>query len=467
LIDKIQVMTVSRRKFLIQGGIVTLGFVGLQKFVFSNPVNTRFPFYRYGRLQKDPLGVIDLPEGFSYKIISRVGDLMDDGFYLPGKPDGMAAFPLDNDRCIVVRNHELSPSQYAKEGPFGKNNELLTKLPADQVYDFGKGELPAVGGTTNFVYNLKEAKIEKQFLSLVGTNRNCAGGATPWGSWLTCEEDTTKAGGEKGRMEKNHGYVFEVPATDKIALAQPKPIKNMGRFNHEAVCVDPRTGIVYLTEDTHDSLIYRFIPKVKDDLHQGGKLQALKIKQKSKFDTRNWDDQNMQIGKDYLVEWIDMDEVDSVEDDLRYRGFEKGAAVFARGEGIWFGENEFYFACTSGGKKKNGQIFRYKVSEDEGTQREVANPSKLELFIQPDNSDLMSFCDNLTIAPWGDIVLCEDTNSPRVIGITKEGQLYPIAHNVGHRSEFAGACFSPDGSVLFVNVQDAGLTLAITGPWNK
>lgn len=460
-------MDISRRKFILQGSVVTLGFIGLQKWVFSNPINTRFPYYRYGQLKKDPLGVVDLPEGFSYKIISTVGEVMDDGFLLPGKPDGMAAFPLDKNRCVVVRNHELSPSQYAKEGPFGKSNELLSSIKPDQIYDFGNGELPAVGGTTNFIFNIKEGKIEKQFLSLVGTNRNCAGGATPWGTWLTCEEDTTKAGGEKGHMEKNHGYVFEVPATDEVKINAPIPIKSLGRFNHEAVCIDPETGIVYLTEDTHDSLIYRFLPNEIGDLQKGGKLQALKIKGQPKFDTRNWDNQNMAIGRQYAVEWIDLENVDSEEDDLRYRGFEAGAAIFARGEGIWFGENEFYFACTSGGNKKNGQIFRYKVSNAEGTQKEKEMPSHLELFVQPDNNDLMSYCDNLTVAPWGDVVLCEDTRSPRVIGITKDGKLYPIAHNVGHASEFAGGCFSPDGSTFFVNIQDAGLTLAITGPWEK
>lgn len=457
----------KRRKFISQSSLVALGFMGLHKFVFSNPINTRYAYYKYGKLQQDIQGIVDLPEGFTYKIISTVGEKMNDGFYLPGKPDGMAAFPLDENRCVVVRNHELSPNQYNTEGPFGKNNELLNKLNSEDLYDFGKGELPAVGGTTNFIFNIKKQKIEKQFLSLIGTNRNCAGGATPWGTWLTCEEDTSKQGAEKGRLEKNHGYVFEVPASDKMNIAKPIPIKAMGRFNHEAVCIDPQTGIVYLTEDTHDSLIYRFIPNVKNDLHKGGKLQALKIKGVNQFDTRNWDSQNMKIGENYDVEWLDLENVDPEEDDLRLRGFEAGATRFARGEGMWFGENEFYFACTSGGSKKNGQIFKYKVSKAEGTTNEMENPSKLVLFIQPDNGDLMQYCDNLTIAPWGDVILCEDTRSPRVIGITPEGKLYPIAHNVGHKSEFAGACFSPDGSTLFVNIQDAGLTIAIKGPWSN
>lgn len=445
--------------------MVSLGFLGIQKWAFSNQVNSNFSLYKYGSLKKDPLGIVDLPEGFNYTIISKVGDLMNDGFLLPGKPDGMASFPLDDVRCIVVRNHELNPIQFEIEGPFGSQNQLLSKINPNKIYDYGKGKLPSVGGTSNFVYNLKTGKIEKQFLSLVGTNRNCAGGATPWNTWLTCEEDVTVVNSKNETVEKNHGYVFEVPATDKEELNTPVPLKAMGRFNHEAVCVDPNTGIVYLTEDTHDSCLYRFIPNFKGELIKGGKLQALKIKDQAKFETRNWEENTMPINREYAIEWLDLENVDSEQDDLRHRAYEQGAAVFARGEGIWFGENEFYFACTSGGKLKNGQIFKYQVSTFEGTSLETNNPAKLSLFVQADNSDLMSYCDNLTIAPWGDLVICEDTRSPRILGINKEGVLYPIAHNVGHQSEFTGGCFSPDGSTYFVNIQDAGLTIAITGPW--
>ena len=455
----------ERRDFLMKSSIVTIGFLGLRQWSLASNIENSYSLNEFGKLIPDPKGILDLPEGFSYKIISTYGEKMTDGFLLPGSPDGMAAFPLDEDRCIVVRNHELSPTDFSKQGPFGSSNELLPLLKQIQLYDYGKGEKPSVGGTTNFIFNLKEQKIEKQFLSLVGTNRNCAGGATPWGTWLTCEEDVTTR--DNKTVEKNHGYVFEVPANPNQILTSPIPLKAMGRFNHEAVCVNPNTGIVYLTEDRNDGLLYRFIPNEFGQLKKGGKLQFLSVQNKDKFDTRNWNAPNIKIGEALEVFWTDIDIVDSNEDDLRLRCYENGAALFARGEGAWFGDNEFYFACTSGGKQKHGQLFKYNLSPFEGEDQESLNPATIELFVEPDNADLMTSCDNLTIAPWGDVMLCEDTLNSRITGVTKEGRLYPFARNVGYSSEMTGVCFSPDGSTMFVNIQHAGLTFAITGPWKK
>ena len=150
------------------------------------------------------------------------------------------------------------------------------------------------------------------------------------------------------------------------------------------------------------------------------------------------------------------------------RGHQKGGARFARGEGIWYGKDELYFACTSGGTKGTGQIFRYKPSKYEGTAREKDAPAKLELFSEPNDSAIYQNCDNLTISPWGDVVLCEDKSDARLIGITPNGKNYEIAKNLGYRtSEFAGSVFSPSGKTLFVNIQSPGLTIAITGPWRK
>jgi len=456
----------DRRTFLQNSAWLGIGFLGLQKLKGTSGL-PKFTYHKYGPLQQDPLCILDLSGNISYKIISKVGQEMDDGLLLPGKPDGMAAFPIDKKSCLIIRNHELSPDQGPALGPFGPKNERLKGIRAEWLYDYGNGSLPGAGGTTSFVYNYKKRKIERQFMSLFGTNFNCAGGATPWGSWLSCEEDMTSKGDFDGQMEKNHGYVFEVKATTKRKITPPEPLKELGRFTHEAICVDPNTGILYLTEDVHDSLIYRFIPNVKGDIAKGGKLQALVFKSQPTFDTRNWPENKdrMTLQKKYDVEWIDLKNTDPEEDTLRYEGMEKGAAIFARGEGIWFDKKEFYFSCTSGGRTKTGQIFRYHLSPNEGHSSEAEQPAQLEIFIQPNNHELMSYCDNLTVAPWGDVILCEDKASPHLLGIDPKGRLYPIAYNAGFNSELAGVIVTPDKKQVLVNIQDAGLTVAIQGPW--
>ena len=461
----------SRRNFIKVGGIATLGFMGLNRWM-QTPLEAAIvqkTSAGYGPLINDPQGIINLPKGFSYKILSRKGDKMDDGLLLPGAPDGMAAFKGKSGKVIVIRNHELGPDR-PQNGAFGENNQLLDKIKADRFYDYGKKKFPSLGGTSTFVYDPKTGKIEKQFLSLAGTARNCAGGPTPWNSWLTCEETTFKSGSYEGNAEKDHGYVFEVPATEKIGLCDPLPIKEMGRFNHEAVAIDPGTGIVYLTEDRGDSLIYRYIPNSPGKLHKGGKLQALAIKGQKSFDTRNWESlttPKFPLREKMPVEWIEITNVESPEDDLRYQGFSNGAASFARGEGMWYGTNEIYFACTNGGHISNGQVFRYIPSASEGTTSEQQSPGMLELFAESQSKEILKNCDNLTVAPWGDVVLCEDAPHPFVVGITPSGEYYKLAENVGYQSEFAGGVFSPSGDTLFVNIQGAGLTVAITGPWKK
>lgn len=465
----------DRRRFIWQTGLVTAGFLGLSKLALAGRDKvgtTRYGFYRYGPLKRDPKGIFDLPEGFGYDIISRRGDAMTDGLIVPGKSDGMAAFPSsDPNRTIVVRNHELTPDLYAEEGAFGAENELVSKLEPAEFYEFGKGELPGIGGTTTFVYDHSTGEIVTQYLSLAGTVRNCAGGLTPWGSWITCEEDVTLAGGYNGRMEKKHGYVFEVPVSEDPMRAEPVPLKDMGRFNHEAVCVDEATGIIYLTEDRHDGLFYRFLPNEKGNLRAGGRLQALMLQGEPSADTRNWDEsgRTTTIGEPMLAVWVDLDQVDDDDDTLRMRGHERGAALFARGEGVWMDTDEraVYFACTNGGDIRKGQIFRYMLSDVEGQADEASSPGRIELFIEPNDIDLLQNADNLTIAPWGDVVFCEDTQTPRIVGVTPEGELYPIAQNVRFPSELTGVCFSPNGKTLFVNIQHAGLTLAVNGPWDQ
>ena len=467
-------MNNSRRNFLKNTSFVSLGFIGLNQFInnsaLTDTISEIAAQLKFGPLVYRPDDVLALPEGFSHKIISRHGDVMSDGLVSPGMHDGMGAFPLNKDRVILVRNHEISPGPQ-KTSPFGVQNEHIGKVSKDHIYDYAKGQRTCLGGTTTFIYNEKTGQVELEYLSLVGTVRNCAGGMTPWNSWITCEETELKEGGLNGALEKDHGYNFEVPARENPGLIEPVPLKAMGRFVHEAVAVHPELGIVYQTEDSDTGVFYRYIPNVKEKLHMGGKLQCLALKEWKSADSRNWatlTTDRFPEKKFFDVEWIDLDNVESPDSDLRLRGFQKGAVRFSRGEGIWYGKKELFFACTSGGTKGTGQIFRYVPSKYEGQPREKDSPGRLELFLEPNDISIFQNCDNLTVAPWGDVVICEDKADPRIIGITPKGKTYVIAKNIGFRtSEFAGPVFSPSGNTLFVNIQSPGLTLAITGPWKK
>ncbi len=400
-------------------------------------------FAGYGDLVPDPAGLLDLPPGFSYRVLSRLGDMMSDGLTVPDRADGMGCFDIGEGKLALVRNHELMPDK----DPGGV-------IP--EGYDRIDGKAVMAGGTTTIVLDAKTLEVEKEYRSLAGTVRNCAGGITPWGTWLTCEEAVF---GVTERNEKDHGWVFEVPA-DAGQLVNPEPLRALGRFNHEAACVDPNTGIVYLTEDRPDSLLYRFIPNVNGELDQGGKLQALALVN-GIADSRNHDGVTVNVGDMHEVRWIDLDNVEAPEDDLRVRGAAQGAVKFARGEGIWMGRDELYFACTSGGAAKLGQIFKLVP----GRRR---RPDGLALFFESASPEQFNYGDNLTVQDNGHLVVCEDQYSDTVAnhlrGITPDGRAYPLAL-LRAQTEPAGACFSPDGKVLFVNAYSPTATLAITGPW--
>ncbi len=397
----------------------------------------------YGDLVPDPDGLLDLPRGFSYRVVSSLGDMMSDGLKVPDRADGMGCFDLGDGKFALVRNHELTPD---KDGggdiPMG--------------FDRVDGKTVMPGGTTTLVLDAATLRVERQYRSLAGTVRNCAGGITPWGSWLTCEEAVF---GASDRNEHDHGWVFEVPA-GAGSLVNPAPLKAMGRFNHEAACVDPGTGVVYLTEDRPDSLLYRFVPDAKGDLAKGGRLEALALAG-GITDSRNRSDRSMAVGDWHRVRWIPLDNVEAPEDDLRKRGAAQGGLIIARGEGIWMGDGEMYFTATSGGTAGLGQIFRMRP----GTG---GRPDALELFFESATRDQFNYGDNLCVAPNGHLVVCEDQYSEVVEnhlrGITPEGHAYPLGL-IRIQTEPAGACFSPDGRTLFVNLYSPAKTLAITGPW--
>lgn len=430
-------MAANRRQFM---GVTASAFAALTASgCMRAGVPTGGVVAGYGPLIPDPDGLLDLPAGFSYRVISSLGDTMRDGGTVPDHADGMGCFDLGNGRIALVRNHELNPGQDA-------GARLATGFGKDQDGNY----LP--GGTTTLILDAADLKLQDQFRSLAGTLRNCAGGTTPWGSWLTCEEP----GFFMSRFPE-HGFVFEVPATAN-GLVEPVPYRAMGRFNHEAAIVDPATGIVYMTEDQADGLFYRYLPDRPGRLGDGGRLQALSVQ--GVPDARNSDGRRVDVGGWNPVRWIDLENVEAPDDDLRQRGAAAGATVFARGEGLHMGEGEMYFCCTGGGEAGLGQIFRFRPSS--------GGSGGLQLFFESESPDQFNFGDNLTVTPGGHLVVCEDQYTDNVANhlrwITPAGQVMPLAL-CRVQTELAGACFSPDGRTLFVNIFSPTRTLAIQGPW--
>lgn len=458
----------KRRRLLAGAGAGLLAFGGLRTLMHGAPVQAAADIYwRFGSLKRDPDKVLDLPDGFSYRVLSRVGERMDDGLRVPARHDGMAAFAGRDGRVVLIRNHELAPVYNKGRGAFGTNDDTSDYDHADRIYDPGHGHA-GLGGTTNVVYNPETGEVEKHFLSLAGTELNCAGGPTPWNTWVSCEETVSV---RDQIHEQDHGYCFEVtPHEDPLQPVKPVALKAMGRFKHEAICVDPRSGVVYLTEDEGDGLFYRFIPTVPGKLSEGGRLQALAIRGAPRRDTGNWLHIGMiEFPKDQPMacEWIDLDDPESPKGNLRLRGYRHGAARFIRSEGIWWAGDRLYFTATQGGRQGLGQVFCYWPSEMEGKDEESSDPGQIALFVETHDGRELSRPDNITLTPWGDMLMCEDTSGTcGMVGVTPEGRLYRFARNAMNDSELAGACFAPNGKTLFVNIQEPGLTLAITGPFS-
>ncbi|MEA5509735.1 alkaline phosphatase PhoX [Crocosphaera sp. UHCC 0190] len=434
-------MVLSRRNFLSLAGIsITTGVaaVSLKNYYTRVANGQTTETEKFGKLISDPNGILDLPKGWQYQVISQVGKSMSDGTSVPTSFDGMAAFPGENGQIILIRNHELSPHEFP--GVIASKEHKYDHL--------------SQGGTTTLIIN-KNRTLAQEFVSLAGTNRNCAGGATPWHSWISCEEEisTPQLNSQENpdNVSVKHGYNFEVSSQSKIA--KPIALTAMGRFRHEAIAVDPSTGYIYQTEDQNDSCFYRFRPRQPGNLQAGGILEALVIEEMPSIDTSK----NYPLNQPKSVKWVQIENVDPDDDTLRYEAQKKGAAIFKRGEGICLAKGEFYFTCTSGGNAEKGQIFRY-------------NPAKetISLFVESPGAEILDYPDNLTLAPFGDLIVCEDGAGEQfLIGVTPQGECYRLARNAYNNSEFAGVCFSPDGQTMFVNIYSPGLTLAIWADWPK
>lgn len=394
------------------------------------------------------LQLLKLPPGFRYMSYSWTGDLMADDVRCPNLHDGMAVIDAQGNsgRIILVRNHEG-----------GAGTPYLNKPSITYRND-------ATGGTTNLIFNIRKGTWEKDWSSLAGTNRNCAGGVTPWGTWITGEET----------VEAGHGWSFDVGAEK----GDPTPLKAMGRFSHEAMMVDPTTGYVYETEDATPSGFYRFVPDVPGKLKEGGRLYMMKVLN----GPPNNDFGPLAAGPTtWPVQWVPINDPEALTVSCVNQGIAQGGARFRRLEGCWWGSTKGYFLSTNGGPVSEGQVFEY----------DPWNETLKLIYASPTANDLDN-PDNITVTPRGGLLLCEDaaggTNLPaeRMVGLTLDGNTFTFAENNieltanliaiagktvapgNYRGqEFAGACYSPDGKWLFVNIQTPGITFAITGPWGS
>lgn len=450
----------------------------------------------YGELTRkkarnEPTGpdYLALPEGFSYVVFGKIGEPMSDGTPTPRSHDGMGAFALSRDRVRLIRNHELRNAA-------GNPDRGVLVGPEDLARKYDPS---AYGGTTTLDFDLRSMSLLQDFVSSAGTTVNCAGGLMlDDAGWLTSEETT--AGPNQGFTEK-HGYNFVVPASATTATF-PEPLRAMGRFAHEAVATDPRTGVVYETEDAgNESGFYRFLPNDGQNLAAGGRLQMLGVEGFDRYNTLT----GQVVGRELPVKWVDIADPDpDLEGGARKvagQGLDQGAAFFNRLEGIWWDGDHCFFNSTSGGNARLGQVWEYRTglgnpgrgnSNGRGRGPNPDGAGTLTLVYESTGIDPntgrtpLDSPDNLNITPRGGILLCEDdasgdadthplapgiVNVNRLIGLGDDGLPFEFAVNTLNPGEFAGACFAPNApDVLFVNNFGTGApgsaaTFAITGPW--
>ncbi|MFE9678914.1 alkaline phosphatase PhoX [Streptomyces sp. NPDC006259] len=456
-------MSATRRQILARTGALGAGIA------FSGALSELFPGTAtaaqnlghdgYGALVPDPHGLLDLPKGFRYRVLSREGDPLRSGEGpVPSNHDGMTALSGRHGRVHLVRNHE---NRHTAAIPV-PTVEGLTYDPA------GKG------GCTALTLDPGNRVLAER-VAIAGTAVNCAGGPTPWQTWLTCEETEDRAG--TNGYTKDHGFIFEVDPCDPRRTGAV-PLTAMGRFQHEAIAVDPHLGIVYETEDAFlkpFGLFYRFLPEKPlggvGSLRAGGRLQAMRVPGVPDLSSVQ------ETGAAFDgVEWVDVPDPLAAGTPIRLQDFGPGGITHAQKlEGCYWGGRCVYFVSsfargTDGSAADHfGQIWRYDPARRRLTLVIVFGPdTDVQL---PGESP-----DNICLAPSGGLMVCEDGNGAQhVFGVTRSGEVYAMARgrqNIGtpeepEWGEFAGVTFSPDGRTMYLNCYTPGTTFAVTGPWRR
>jgi len=451
-------MSATRREVLARSGALGAGiaFTGALSELFTGTA-AALGHSAYGPLLPDPKGLLDLPKGFRYRVLSREGEQLRSGEgRVPSNHDGMAAFEGRHGRVHLVRNHE---------------NRAAGRIPVPTV-DGLTYDPAGKGGCTTLTLGSRGDVVGER-VAIAGTAVNCAGGPTPWGTWLTCEETEDRAG--TNGYTKDHGFIFEVDPVDPHRTGAV-PLTAMGRFQHEAVAVDPKRGIVYETEDAFErpfGLFYRFLPDRPEggrgSLRAGGRLQAMRVPGVPDLSAI----QETGASFDH-IEWADVPDPLAGSTPIRLQDFgPRGVTHAQKLEGCYWGGSSVYFVSSFARSEEgsaadhHGQIWRYEPA---------ARRLTLVIVFGPDTDVQLpgESPDNICLAPSGGLMVCEDGGGAQhVYGVTRRGQVYPMARNrqnIGtpeepEWGEFAGVTFSPDGGTMYVNCYTPGTTFAVTGPW--
>ena len=407
----------SRRAFLQQSlsaaGAVSLGAIGGSAGLHPGVAFAATGADDFSALNPADANGLQLPDGFTSRIVAQGGQPVGTtGFVWPIAPDGGACFSTGDGGWIYVANSELS----------GTN-----------------------GGASSIKF-APNGDIVDAYSILTGTARNCAGGPTPWGTWLSCEE-------------VDAGHTWEC---DPFQPSQGIELPSLGTFKHEAAAVDPVHEIVYQTEDLATGNFYRFLPLSYPDLAVGV-LQVAQI-----LDPDG--DGPIQPGQTRPLAWLPVPEPNPVaggrDDPAHWPLAERAtrfqvpeATVFRRGEGCWYENGKVYFATTS-----DNRVWCVDTAAD-----------TIELlYDRATSSDPeISGADNVFASPTGDVYVAEDGGNMEIVALTPSGAVKPVIRVIGHPgSEVAGPALSPDETRLYFSSQrgptpggTGGVTFAVTGPW--